>query len=282
MKRHPVHDSVAALTRRQRQTIAVTPTVRYRVQAPCLLQQLQDAIGVGMETSTTAGRSIPSSRPTVAVDALDLWLEVQTNTHAWAHALDVDRRPYTPGTPSPAGLPPVARLLRHVAGVVTGRALERMADAIHTAAVRWQRQIVAMLHGTVEQRGVRGAECPACSQTTVVERRDDGRVRVPAVVLVQREIEGNALTWLACLACGWARDLASLAPNESMRGASSAELGDVPSCHTRPTPPAQAHSRTTGHLVGYAGAGWVCGHCGERFPAPCPPPEPGGVGICRY
>src|SRR5690606_15125333 len=126
-----------------------------------------------------------------------------------------DRRPYlSPNTDTDP--PPVGRLLRHVTGLATSRGLDQMADAIWHAATRWRRQIEGMLHGRVEQRGIRAATCPACSATTVREIRQDevvdgrpgsGVYTVPAVVLVDREIAGEHLRWLTCLACGWSHSL---------------------------------------------------------------------------
>src|SRR5690606_25746558 len=100
----------------------------------------------------------------------------------------------------------------HVAGLATSRGLDQMADAIWLAATRWRRQITTWLHGVQEQRGVRGAQCPDCEATHVTDDRPgDGRVLIPAVVLVDRDLDGNRLQWLACLACGWSRGLADLA-----------------------------------------------------------------------
>lgn len=264
-RQHPVHDTVAALTRVQRQHIEVTPTVSYRVEAPCLLQQLYEAVALGTEAG---GRGVPGSRANIAIDALDLWREILHNTAGWADTLGIDRAPYRqpPPPPPPARaqparqrplpwlqalqladdtppevltavgdqlsrlptgtsydpepvreqipnpdrihqLPPVGRLLRAAAGTATSAGLDPVADAIHRNADRWRAQIEAMLHGVQEQRGVRGAICPACETSTVVDERDDGRYRIPAVVLVQREVAGEPLSWLACLACGWSRNL---------------------------------------------------------------------------
>lgn len=206
---HPAHDAVAALTRQHRMTIQITPTVRYTVTAPCLLAQLADAIGVGVEH--TGSPAVATSKPPISVDALDLWAEIHTSTHTWADTLPVDRRRYlNPADGHP--IPPVGRLLRLVTATATGRGQAEIADAIHTAATRWRAQIAAMLHGVQQQRGVRGAQCPTCSATTIVETRPQevipgragsGRYRVPAIVLVRREVAGEPLRWLACLACGW-------------------------------------------------------------------------------
>jgi hypothetical protein len=271
-RQHPVHDTIAALTRVQKTRIIVNPDAPTHLQvsyspepAPCLLQQLVEELGCS--DSGGGGRTIPSSRLLLAPDAWDLWTEIQTSAHTWARELDLNRRPYLtrvhggrgPDRPTqqrhPAPwwtltvvddtppevlaqlgqalaavktthppalrrvlgvddrdrahqLPPVGRLLRHAAATATGRGLDPVADAIHRAAQRWHAQIEAMLHGVQAQRGVRGAQCPHCEATTVAEERPDGTYQVPSVVLVQREMAGAPLSWLACLACGWSRSLA--------------------------------------------------------------------------
>lgn len=204
-RQHPAHNAVNALTRQHRMTIQITPTVRYTVTAPCLLAQLRDDLATS--SSGTGGREIPRSRILLAEDAWDLWTEIHHSTHTWADTLGLDRRYRDDGHP----IPPVGRLLRLTTATATGRGLDQVADAIARSANRWRAQIQAMLHGIQEQRGVRGAECPACAADSVVEQRPDGRYRVPAIVLVQRAVAGNPLCWLACLACGWSRGLADLA-----------------------------------------------------------------------
>jgi len=285
-RQHPVHDTVAALTRTHQQRIDVTPTVSYRVEAPCLLQQLVDELGCS--DTGGGGRTVPGSRLLMATDAWDLWVEIQTSVHTWARELELDRRPYLhrvrggrgldrperqrqpapwyatlavaddtppevlaqlgqrlpPVLPAPAPvttrqqladpgrlhqLPPVGRLLRLVAGTATSRGLDPMADAIHRSASRWHAQITAMLTGRVEQRGVRGATCPACGAVSVLEDRDDGAVyRAPAIVLVQRAVAGEPLTWLACLACGWSRGAGDL-----LQATAATWLALLADCHRR-------------------------------------------------
>jgi hypothetical protein len=295
-RQHPVHDTIAALTRVHHQHIHITPTTSYRVHAPCLLQQLADELGVsdrgaGGHTTPTAGRVL------VATDAFDLWQQIHTLTHSWATELQLDQRPYhrrvsggrgadrptqqrqpppwyatltlpddTPaevltriGTrldqittappPPPVArqprpdptrarqLPPVGRLLRLVAGTATGRGLDQTADIIWRHTTRWHTQIQQMLTGRAEQQGIRGASCPqpscaalcsrhrhppnlcpdpacctaaGCQPAAVLDIRHDGGYLVPAIVLVRREVAGEPLSWLTCLACGWSRNLAAL------------------------------------------------------------------------
>lgn len=245
--RHPAVIAVGQLIATETMRIEITPTVAYTVRAPCLLQQLVDAIGVGLETG---GRGVPGSRPPIAVEAWDLWVEVTHNAHAWAGLLGVDARRYV--TPEPAGArpvnvrgtPPAGRLLRAVAlqAVTTGRDL--VADAITRCAERWARQITAMLTGAVEQRAIRGAGCPTCTEirpyprgligpwagpqhtTTIIEEREEnGRLvpyRVPAIVLVVREQGQDRLRWLVCRACGWSDAL-------TVNDTPSSQLDDIES-----------------------------------------------------
>lgn len=186
-------DAVAELIRTQKLRIDITPAVGYWVKAPCLLTQLRNAIAGGMETG---GRGIPTSRPPIAVDALDLWREIGHNTHSWAAHMGLNRRDRHPHSQTPW----IGRLLRSCAAqaISTGKPL--IADRIEHDARRWTAQITAMLTGQAEQRSIRGAACPTCTQRTIIEdRAGDGTYRVPAIILVTRD----TLRWLVCQACGW-------------------------------------------------------------------------------
>jgi hypothetical protein len=202
MTQHPVHDAVAALLRRDTLRVEVTPTLAYTARAACLLRQLADSIGVGMESG---GRGIPGSRPPIAVDAHDLWWEIAYSTSEWAAALDVDRRPYLrPAVRDAAATtPPVGRLLRAVAAQAVSTGREPIADRIARNADRWARQIRSMLHDQVEQRGVRGATCAECGAAHIVEERDGENYRLPAIALITHEQDDGVLRWLTCRACGW-------------------------------------------------------------------------------
>lgn len=199
---HPVHEAVAALIRTQTRRIEITEAIGYTVRSACLLQQLAEAIGVGMEK--TGGSGKPASRPPIAVDVWDLWVHIVHNTNAWAAHLRVDRSRYTEDAHT--GTPAVGRLLRAVAAASVSQGREAVADAITRAAEKWHRQILAMLHNQVDQRPVRGANCFECQATTVVEERDgdaEGTYRIPAIVLITHDQGGIADYWLACRGCGW-------------------------------------------------------------------------------
>jgi hypothetical protein len=199
--RHAATDAVSALLVMPRLVIEVTPAVRYTVRAPCLLRQLAHCVVGGMERG---GRGVPGSRAPAAIEALDLWHEVAHDTHAWAAELKVVRR--DPGDDHP--IPWVGRLLRTVAATAISRGEEDMATTIARVATRWAGQITAMVTGTPEQRGVRGAACPDCEATSIIEAQEGGEhMRRPAIVLVTREVDGHPLRWLACQACGWTRTL---------------------------------------------------------------------------
>lgn len=84
-------DAVAELVRPHKLRIQLTPAVAYTVRAPCLLAQLEHALGLGSESG---GRGVPSSRPLIAPEAWDLWVDVVTATYAWADHFGIDRAPY--------------------------------------------------------------------------------------------------------------------------------------------------------------------------------------------
>lgn len=194
--------AVGELIKSQRLRIDVTATVSYTVKAPCLLAQLHEAIGLGSEGGS---RSALGSRPNIAVDALDLWLWIVTDTHTWADALGVARRDPRDGH----AIPWIGRLLRSCAATALSTGQPEMTDRIGRNADTWARRIVGMLTGQVEQRGVRAAVCPDCHASSVVEERVEERrkahYRVPAIILVTQRIEGTVgdVKWLTCLACGW-------------------------------------------------------------------------------
>lgn len=201
---HPAHAAVGELIRTQTLRIDITADTHYTVRAPCLLQQLADAIATGTETG---GRGVPGSRPPIALDAWDLWRHITTNTHTWAEHLGLNRRNYLqpPTSRDHIGTPPIGQLLRSCATTATSTGKTHIADAIHAAAEQWRRQISTLLTGQAEQRGVRGARCPDlyCQAYTVTEPRDGETYRIPAVVLIVQTHDGLVLRWLACRACGW-------------------------------------------------------------------------------
>lgn len=206
---HPALEAVAELIRTQTMRIEFDdiPALAYKLRAPCLLAQLATLVGVGSETG---GRGVPGSRPTVNVDAIDLWTEIVTATAAWCQHLGIDRKPLRsqatlravdPDTDTET--PAAGKLLRSCAATAISRGHTEVADRIRASATTWTHRITAMLTGHHEQRGVRGAACPECAATTVVDLRDEGdrqvRYRVPAIALVVRE----TLRWVVCNACGW-------------------------------------------------------------------------------
>lgn len=86
-----LHDDVEALLQPQTRRIDLDGGAHYTVTAPCLLEQIHDAVGIGSETG---GRGVPGSRLPLNADVLDLWVEIATNTAGWAAVLGVDRRAY--------------------------------------------------------------------------------------------------------------------------------------------------------------------------------------------
>lgn len=167
---------------------------RRTIKGPCLLAQLQAAIAAG--TGSRGGTSKPSSRPPIATDALDLWIDIQTHAHGLANALDVPRHDTNPSSP----IPHVGRLLRTATATAHGRGWYAAVDRVELKARSWREQIDGMLSGQHHERPLRGAHCPTCSSTTVLEQREDGTYRVPALVLITRDY--LAERWLVCQACG--------------------------------------------------------------------------------
>jgi len=217
---HKALEAVGELIKAQRMRIDITATIGYTVTAPCLLAQLAEAVAMGGEGA--GGRSVPGSRPTIAVDALDLWVRVVSATHSWAQDCEIERREPA----APHATPWIGRLLRSAAATAISTGKLDMADRIAHNAEGWAREIRAMLTGEVEQRGIRGATCPECVQirpypllpegprcgwqptmwireTREEERRRPEVYQMPAIVLVTRDVDGVTLRWLTCLACGW-------------------------------------------------------------------------------
>jgi hypothetical protein len=210
---HAALQAVAELIRTQTLRIEYDgiPDLAYQLRAPCLLAQLAGLVGVGSESG---GRGIPGPRPTINVDVLDLWVEIVTDTAGWCDLLGIDRR--TLRDPMPAAddvhtTPAAGKLLRSCAATAISKGFDEVADRIRHNATTWRHRIEALLTGHTEQRGVRGATCPECQATSVVDLRDEGdrqvRYRVPAIALVVREHQGDALRWLVCNACGWHQPL---------------------------------------------------------------------------
>ncbi len=111
MRVHPLADltidpppgAPAELRYQLQQARRIAAARAYTVHAPCLLAQLHTAIG-GTDVVGANLRGVARSRLPLAADALDLWVAIVTNTHAWAVELGVDRAPYrTPDRPAPAG-----------------------------------------------------------------------------------------------------------------------------------------------------------------------------------
>lgn len=219
--RYPAVDAVGELIRTRVEHVEDDLGVTHRLHVPCLLQLLvvhlySSARGAG------GGHSIGSVP--LNTQAWDLLVEIRHNAHAWAELLGVDPKPYARADTPRAGkpvTPPIGKLLRAVAVTAATTAREQVADAITRCARRWATQIDEIVAGQREQRGVRGATCPACGAATVVDERDDpgsrrredglGSFTVPAVVVIAASEAGGEAT-LCCLACGWTSALRDAAP----------------------------------------------------------------------
>jgi hypothetical protein len=212
----PAVRSVEALIRTRSELID-TDDGPVRVTQPCLLQML---ITYLIRASKNGGRGAGGASVPLDTAAWDLLVEIRYNTHAWAQLLGIDPKPYSAAdTPRPGkpATPPIGKLLRAVAHEAERVARQPVADAITTCARRWARLIEEMLAGQPEQRGVRGARCPACATEEIMEEREDverwpprngcrtdgkGTFRAPAIVCIAATEPDEPAT-LCCLACGW-------------------------------------------------------------------------------
>jgi hypothetical protein len=209
---HPTLTAVSELIRPQQTTIEL-PNLRYTLKAPCLLYQLWDAVANGMERG--GGRAAPESKPPIAVDSHDLYVEITRTISRWASYCHVDPSRYRADRLQPPKrgvmpIPPEGHLLRAVASASISTGRDVFAEKIAETATGWAKRITAMLSGEPEQRSVRGASCKACEAATVQEWRDeDGRLvsyTIPAVIITTW-LEQR---WAACLACGWTASLGAL------------------------------------------------------------------------
>jgi hypothetical protein len=246
-----LHQAVNLLLRRPTRRIDVGPA-HYTVRAPCLLQQLADAVAAS--TNGAGGRTTPGSKLPVNTDAMDLLHEIEFSVHTWARDLDIDRRPYlkaaekaaepAPGYSHAERLirqraaarvgravpvrdepPPTGLLLRAVAAAVSGRTdREDMAQAIERNCRRWDTRIRTLIDPDERLgRDLTRVACPHCGVAWVVpdyeseiwrpSTTDPTLVRVPA--LWAEVGTTGVIRCLWCRACStytWRDDLASMAP----------------------------------------------------------------------
>lgn len=192
-----------------------------RVTQPCLL-----ALLILHLHSSSNGRGGGHSAGSVLLNtqAWDLLQEIRYDTYAWADLLGIDPKPYAaelanrPGKPT---TPAIGRLLRAVALEAETRARQPVADAITSCARRWASAIRDILEDQREHHPIRGAACPDCAATEIMEeaedlnrRRDDdkGLFRRPAVVRTSpRADDPDGQPTLYCNACGWSATLGAAA-----------------------------------------------------------------------
>lgn len=167
---------------------------RRTIKGPCLLTQLHTAIEAG--SGTRGGSNATGSRPPIAINAYDLWTEIEHHAHYLAWAVGIPRR--DPGGTSP--IPWTGRLLRTATATAHGRGWHAAVNRVEAKAIAWRQQIEAVLTGTQQQRPLRGARCTWCLATTITEDREDGTYRTPALILITRD--HLAERWLVCQACG--------------------------------------------------------------------------------
>lgn len=209
--RLPAVEAVGELIRTRDELIQTDDGRTTRIHGPCLLALLISHLH--SSSSGTGGGHTAGSVP-LNTQAWDLLVEIRHNTYSWAQLLDVNTRPYEVEDTARAGkptTPPVGKLLRAVAAVASTTARDEVAGAITRCARRWAKQIEEIVDQQRDQWAIRGATCPQCGQTEVIEERDDvnrtrddgrGTFRAPALVHVAAgldESEGH----LVCQACGW-------------------------------------------------------------------------------
>jgi hypothetical protein len=212
-----LHDTVAELIRQQSMRVHYLPADPdrwYTARAPCLLTQLE--VAVGSSPGSGSGGTSRGTAALVDVNALDLWTEICDNVHGWAHALHVDRAPYRDTRPrldpSPAGertVPAVGQLLKAVAARAQSLAVDEVTDRITHKTTGWTVRIRTMLAGQEVDdriRPIRGATCGQCGAATAPEQRDDGLYHVPAVQVRFMPMEGrepdDLWAYRMCIACG--------------------------------------------------------------------------------
>lgn len=209
-------------------TLIATETLRIltdegpkRVTQPCLL-----ALLILHLHSSNNGRGGGHSTGSVLLNtqAWDLLVEIRHDAYSWADLLGVDPKPYAqelPNRPGKPTTPAIGRLLRAVALEAETRARQPVADAITSCARRWAGAIKEILEEQREHHPIRGAACPECAATEIMEeaedvnrRRDDdkGLFRRPAVVRASpRADDETGQPTLYCNACGWTATLGATA-----------------------------------------------------------------------
>lgn len=208
---HPAVEAVAELIRTRDEYLEQDDGRTTRIHGPCLLALLISHLH--SSTSGTGGGHTAGAVP-LNTQAWDLLVEIRHNAYSWADLLKVDTRNYeaedTPRAGKPT-TPPVGKLLRAVAAVASTTARDEVAGAITRCARRWAKQIEEIVDQQRGQWAIRGAACPDCGATEVLEERDDvnrarddgrGTFRAPALVHISAgldETEGH----LVCQACGW-------------------------------------------------------------------------------
>lgn len=214
-------EAVALLLKRPTLHVEVTASVGYTVHAPCLLAQLLDAVGIGLEAGSGA-RAAFGSRLPLAADALDLAVAITFDVNAWAKDLGVDRRRYLAPDPG-SRVPALGRLLRADAAAAMTQGLPEVMDRIAGNACTWARRIELLFRVVAPLRGIRGVPCDACHAIWVSEERDGDTFREPALAVTYLPVGERAQPYLWCRGCGvshWLDELDAQPPEEiDMTGA---------------------------------------------------------------
>lgn len=233
---HSLHAAVQLLLRRPSMRLeGFGPTV----YAPCLLQQLAEAVGVDLNGG--GGRTTPSSKTLVNVPALDLWVDIASSAGAWAAVLGIDPSKYREGDQTYASpnheatgteyVPPLGLLLRSVAATAASRP-DRvlLAEAVERNCKTWAGRIERMLTPNPEaDHDLPRVPCPRCGTTWVVPvpEPDEDRVvweaaedmpyenRLPAVWVEKGETGVIRCLWCRfCAEYVWRSELSTMAQGE--------------------------------------------------------------------
>lgn len=148
------------------------------VECPCLLDQLQEAIGTGLErTRGGGGSSAFGSKVPVSVGALDLWQEIQ---RTWC------------GTGSPKTRS-VHEALRFIPEWVQGWTdIDQLSEVVER--VRWTVHAIQNLLDPPKKIHI-SAPCPSCGEKMVRSLSAGEWVQIPALWI-------EMSVGCTCLACG--------------------------------------------------------------------------------
>lgn len=153
-----------------------------------LWTQLEDALGNSTETGT--GKSSPTSRPPLAIDAAALHMLIEWEVGKRSAKLGVPFDHRTHGW-----LPPALRAL--ASATVTA---QQDTDQLAADVTSWCGQIRAIIGDTAPARRLRAHACIECGSTGVRRTNSEGDSTIVWPIILRPEPDG--LTRGECEACG--------------------------------------------------------------------------------